>query len=92
MQGHPNKIYANMGHVTDTTGPVKRREQIKRPFRILVYKSPIVAHYPLKFIKVLHTECTVCMCILNLIPTDHQQSAKGVEQECEEQATGRKFL
>ena len=55
-QGHPNKIYANLGHVTDTTGPVNRREQIKRPFRILVYKSPIVAHYPLKFIKVLHAK------------------------------------
>ena len=45
---------ANMDSVTNSTGPIKRREQLKRPFRILVKKTSVIANYPLRHILVLY--------------------------------------
>ena len=45
-------MYANVRHVANNTGEFSKKEQLRKPFRIIVTKSDIHINYPLRYLGV----------------------------------------
>ena len=52
LQGEIESIYANIKFVENITEEVRRKEQLKKPFRITVTKSDVMVNYPLTIVSV----------------------------------------
>ena len=52
MQGESNQIIANIRYVENETAAKLRKEELRKPFRIIVTKSDVYIHYPLVYLGV----------------------------------------
>lgn len=52
MQGETDQIVANIRYVENETATTLRKEQLRKPFRIVVTKSDVFIHYPLVYLGV----------------------------------------
>ena len=60
MQGETNQIVANIRYVENETTTTVRKEQLKKPFRIVVTKSEVDINYPLVYLGVRKDFLTTC--------------------------------
>ena len=56
FQGETDQIVANIRYVENETQTTLRKEQLKKPFRIVVTKSDVYIHYPLVYLGVSSIE------------------------------------
>ena len=52
LQGESNQIIANIRYVENETATKLRKEELRKPFRIVVTKSDVYIHYPLVYLGV----------------------------------------
>ena len=52
LQGETDQIIANIRYVENETTTKLRKEELRKPFRIVVTKSDVYIHYPLVYLGV----------------------------------------